>query len=145
MTLELDGFGPAVFCHGTPRDDEEVVLVDTRLERWAEAFAGLAPDVALVGCGHTHMPFVRLVDRRLVVNPGSVGMPYGRAGGAWALLRDGQVSLRHTHVDVDAVCARIEAESTYPDRAAWAAEYVRSANSDADALTAFAPRDGRHG
>ena len=67
-------------------------------------------------CGHTHMPFVRLVDRRLVVNPGSVGMPYGRVGGAWALLRDGQVSLRHTEIDADAVCARIVAESGYPDR-----------------------------
>jgi len=145
VQLDLAGFGPAAFCHGTPRDDEEVVLVDTRLERWAEAFAGLAPDVALVGCGHTHMPFVRLVDRRIVVNPGSVGMPYGRARGAWALLRDGQVSLRHTPVDLDAACARIVARSTYPDRAAWAAEYVRSANSDADALRAFAPRDGRDG
>jgi predicted phosphodiesterase len=143
VTVQLAGFGAAVFCHGTPRDDEEVVLVDTRLERWAEAFAGLAPDVALVGCGHTHMPFVRLVDRRVVVNPGSVGMPYGRAGGAWAMLRDGQVSLRHTVVDLDAACRRIEAESGYPDRAAWAAEYVHSANSDADALRAFGPRDGR--
>jgi len=27
------------------------------------------------------MPFVRLVDRRLVVNAGSIGMPYGRPGG----------------------------------------------------------------
>lgn len=145
VTLELAGFGTAVFCHGTPRDDEEVVLVDTRLERWAEALAGLPPEVALVGCGHTHMPFVRLVDRRIVVNPGSIGMPYGRAGGAWALLRDGQVSLRHTPIELDATCARIEAESTYPDRAAWAAEYVRSANSDADAIVAFGPRDGRKG
>ena len=67
------------FCHGTPRDDNEVVLVDTRLERWAEAFAGLPDEVRTVVCGHTHMPFARLVDRRLVVNPGSVGMPYGRA------------------------------------------------------------------
>ena len=91
VRLEVDGFGPVVFCHGTPRDDEEVVLVDTRLERWAEAFAGLAADERTVVCGHTHMPFVRLVDRRLVVNPGSVGMPYGRPGGAWALLRGGQV------------------------------------------------------
>lgn len=115
------------------------MLVDTRLERWAEALAGLAPEVALVGCGHTHMPFVRLVDRRIVVNPGSVGMPYGRAGGAWALLRDQQMSLRHTRIDLDAACARIEAESTYPGRAAWAAEYVRSANSDADAIRAFGP------
>jgi predicted phosphodiesterase len=78
MTLGVEGFGP-VFCHGTPRDDDEVVLVDTRLERWAEVFAELPDAVQTVVCGHTHMPFTRRVDRRLVVNPGSIGMPYGRA------------------------------------------------------------------
>ncbi|HEY7719019.1 MAG TPA: metallophosphoesterase family protein [Pedococcus sp.] len=143
VTLDVDGFGPVLFCHGSPRDDDEVVLVDTRLERWAEVFADLPESVRTVVCGHTHMPFARLVDRRLVVNPGSVGMPYGRPGGAWALLRDGQVALRHTPVDVDAVCARVVAESGYPDRAAWADEYVRSRHSDAVALSVFAPRDGR--
>jgi predicted phosphodiesterase len=143
VTVDIDGFGPVLFCHGSPRDDEEVVLVDTRLERWAEALADVPDEVFTVVCGHTHMPFVRLVDRRLVLNPGSVGMPYGRPGGAWALLRDGQASLRHTPVDVDAACARIVAESTYPDREAWADEYVRSRHSDAVALTVFAPRDGR--
>ncbi len=25
VTLDVDGFGPVLFCHGTPRDDEEVV------------------------------------------------------------------------------------------------------------------------
>lgn len=143
VRVEVDGFGPVVFCHGTPRDDEEVVLVDTRLERWAEAFAGLAPDERTVVCGHTHMPFLRLVDRRLVVNPGSIGMPYGRPGGSWALLRGGQVELRHTDVDVDAAVADVVRRSTYPDRRAWAEEYLRAANSDADALRAFAHRDGR--
>lgn len=143
VTLTVDGFGPVVFCHGSPRDDDDVVLVDTRLERWAEVFADLPAEVQTVVCGHTHMPFARLVDRRLVLNPGSVGMPYGRAGGAWALLRGGQVSLRHTPVDVDAVCRRIIAESAYPDKEAWADEYVRSRHSDAVALTVFAPRDGR--
>ena len=145
VRVEVDGFGPVVFCHGTPRDDEEVVLVDTRLERWSEAFAGLAEAERTVVCGHTHMPFVRLVDRRLVVNPGSVGMPYGRPGGAWALLHDGQVTLRHTPVEVDAAIAAVVAGSTYPDRVAWAEEYLRAANSDVDALRAFGPRDGRVG
>ncbi|MET0692919.1 MAG: metallophosphoesterase family protein [Propionibacteriaceae bacterium] len=143
VLLDVEGFGTVVCCHGTPRDDEEVVLVDTRMEKWAEVFAGLDDDVRTVVCGHTHMPFMRLVDRRLVINPGSVGMPYGRVGGAWALLRSGQVQLRHTEIDVDAVIARIVAESTYPDRRAWAEEYVRSTNSDADAVRAFGPRDGR--
>lgn len=141
--LTVRGFGRVVFCHATPRDDEEVVLVDSSLERWAEVLGGLDADVTTVVLGHTHMPFVRLVDRRLCVNPGSVGMPYGRAGGSWALLRDGQVELRHTPVDVEAAVAAVTAGSTYPDAAAWAREYVTSANSDADALRAFAPRDGR--
>jgi putative phosphoesterase len=143
VTLTLEGFGEVVFCHGTPRDDEEVVLVDTRLERWAEVFAEIPPAVQTVVCGHTHMPFVRLVDRRLVINPGSIGMPYGRAGGAWALLKDGAVTLRRTIIDLDRAVAAVVAGSSYPDRQAWADEYVRAVNSDVGAIAAFGPRDGR--
>ncbi|MFC7489027.1 MULTISPECIES: metallophosphoesterase family protein [unclassified Knoellia] len=142
VTVDIAGFGPVLFCHGSPRDDDEVVLVDSPVPAWQNALSTVPDEVGTVACGHTHMPFVRLVDRRLVLNPGSVGMPYGRTGGAWALLDHGQVSLRHTEIDVDAVCARIIAESEYPDRAAWADEYVRSRNSDLDALTAFTPRVG---
>lgn len=145
VVVEVDGFGPVLCCHGTPADDDAVVLVDSQLERWAEVLRDVPDAVRTVVCGHTHMPFVRLVDRRLVVNPGSIGMPYGRPGGAWALLRGGQVSLRHTPVDVTDAVARIVAESSYLDRAAWASEYVGAVNSDADALAAFAPRDGRPG
>lgn len=141
--VEVDGFGTVVFCHGTPRDDEEVVLVDTRLEKWAAVFAELDTEVRTVVCGHTHMPFVRLVERRLVINPGSIGMPYGRPGGAWALMRDGQVTLRHTRIDIDAAVAAVVAGSTYPEREVWAEEYLRAIHSDADALRAFGPRDGR--
>ncbi len=143
VRLDVAGFGTVVFCHGTPRDDDEVVLVDTRMSRWAEVLADLDDADRVVVCGHTHMPFARLVDRRLVVNSGSIGMPYGRAGGSWALLRDGQVELRHTPIDVDDAVAAVVAGSAYPDRQSWADEYVRSANSDADALAAFGPRDGR--
>lgn len=143
VTVDVDGFGPVLFCHGTPRDDEEVVLVDTRMDRWAQAFADLPPEVATVLCGHTHMPFLRLVDRRLVVNPGSVGMPYGRAGGHWALLADGAVSLRRTPIDVAAATSSVVADSTYPDRQRWAEYFLSSAASDAEALATFAPRDGR--
>jgi predicted phosphodiesterase len=143
VVLDIDGFGPTVFCHGTPRQDDEVVLVDTRLDRWAEVYADLPANQRTVVCGHTHMPFVRLVDRRLVVNSGSIGMPYGRPGGSWALLRGGQVSLRHTDIDVDRAIAAIVAASGYPDRAEWADYFLRARASDAEALTAFAPRDGR--
>lgn len=86
VTVDVEGFGPSLFCHGTPRNDEEVVLVDSGLERWADVFSEIPEQVQTVVCGHTHMPFIRLVDRRLVINPGSIGMPYGGAGGSWVLL-----------------------------------------------------------
>jgi predicted phosphodiesterase len=142
--LVLPGLGRTVFCHATPRDDEEVVLVDSSLDRWAEVFAPLDDGVAAVVCGHSHMPFLRLAHRRTVINPGSVGMPYGGAGAHWALLGGpGRVSLRRTGFDLDAACARVSAESGYPDAARWADTFLRSRFSDADALTTFAPRDGR--
>jgi len=137
LVLHVDGFGPVVFCHGTPRRDDEIVLVDSPLTRWQAAFTDLPSDHRTVVCGHTHMPFVRLVDRRLVINAGSIGMPYGRAGGSWALLRNGGVSLRHTPIDVDCAVEAVVAGSAYPHRRAWADEYVRAANSDADAIAAF--------
>ncbi|SCE73054.1 Predicted phosphodiesterase [Micromonospora viridifaciens] len=142
VTLPVAGLGEVLFCHATPRDDEEVVLVDSRPERWTEVFAGVPAEVETVVCGHTHMPFTRLVDRRLVVNPGSVGMPYGGVGAGWALLGPG-VQLRRTRYDVDAACARVAAESAFPDAAGWADEYLRSRHSDLDALAVFGPRDGR--
>jgi predicted phosphodiesterase len=82
VLLDVGGFGPVLFCHATPRDDAEVVVVDSRLARWSEVPGGLPEEVMTVVCGHTHMPFARLANRRQIVNPGSVGMPYGRAGGA---------------------------------------------------------------
>ena len=143
VTVDVAGFGPVLFCHGTPRDDEEVVLVETRLSRWAEALAAVPEAVRTVVCGHTHMPFARLVARRLVANPGSVGMPYGRAGAHWALLAGGAVTLRRTEFDADRACAEVVAGSGFPGAAEWADYYLRARASDADALRVFGPRDGR--
>jgi predicted phosphodiesterase len=140
--LEIEGLGRVLFCHATPRDDEEVVLVDSRAARWAEVMAGLDPVVRTVVCGHTHMPYARLVYGRLIVNPGSVGMPYGRPGAHWALLGPG-AQLRHTPYDYDAACARIAAESGCPGAGEWADTYVRARATAEDAIEVFGPRDGR--
>lgn len=143
VTLDVGGFGPVRFCHATPRDDEEVVLVDSRLERWAEVFADLPPEVRTVVCGHTHMPFLRLVDGRLVVNPGSVGLPYGRAGAHWAVLSDGGVLMGRTPLDPGTLIEEVRAGSGFPGIAQWAQEWLRHPASDVEVLAAFGPRDGR--
>lgn len=142
VELTVRGFGRVVFCHATPRDDEEVVLVDSSLERWAEVLGGLDAGVSTVVLGHTHMPFVRLVDRRLCVNPGSVGMPYGGVGAYWALLGP-DVVLRRTRYDVDAAGELLRhAAADSPGIDEFVAENVRTVPSDAEALAVFSLREG---
>jgi predicted phosphodiesterase len=133
VTLDIDGLGPTLFCHASPRRDDEMLLVDSPPERWARALDGV--DAGVVVCGHTHMPFDRLVDRRRVINPSSVGMPYGHPGAGWALLGP-DVTLRRTSYDAGAAARVIEA-SRYPGAQQWAAEYVLNHYSDAEALVAF--------
>jgi len=79
-TLLLEG--DVFLCHGTPRDDNTsfmdtmVGTIPTMHPRdYIEAEAvGFDHEVLL--CGHTHVPrSLRLADGRLVVNPGSVGLP----------------------------------------------------------------------
>lgn len=137
VTLEVAGLGEVLFCHATPRDDEEVALVDSPPERWAEVLAGVTAQTVV--CGHTHMPFVRLADRIRIVNPGSVGMPYGTTGAHWALLGPG-VQLRRTPYDAEEACTALATGSGYDDIAAWSDDFVRHPVSDVEALRVFTPR-----
>jgi len=140
--VAVAGLGQVLLCHATPRGDTEVVLVDSRMARWSEVLDGLGDEVTTVVCGHTHMPFARLAHGRMIVNPGSVGMPYGRPGAHWALLGPG-VQLRRTRYDHAAVSARVIAESGYQGAAAFADDYLRVPATDAEAIEVFGPRDGR--
>jgi predicted phosphodiesterase len=133
VTLDIDGLGPTLFCHASPRRDDEMLLVDSPPERWAAALEGV--EAGVVVCGHTHMPFDRLMGGRRILNPSSVGMPYGHPGAGWALLGP-DVTLRQTRYDAEAAGAAIRA-SRYEDAQAWAAEYVLNHYSDTDALEAF--------
>jgi predicted phosphodiesterase len=85
VQLEVDGLGPVLFCHATPRNDTEIFLETTPEQHLVPLFAGVLARVVV--CGHTHMQFQRDVAGVQVVNAGSVGMPYEDAPGAyWALL-----------------------------------------------------------
>jgi len=135
VTLDIGGLGATVFCHASPRRDDEMLLVDSPPERWQAALSGLGASAPTVVCGHTHMQFDRRAAGRRVVNPGSVGMPYGPPGAHWALLGPA-VSLRRTEYDT-AAAAEVITASRYPNGSEWAREYVLSHYSDTEALAAF--------
>jgi putative phosphoesterase len=108
-TVSLDG---VLFCHGSPRSDEEILTAVTPDEVVAEALAGVREET-VVG-GHTHHQFDRRVGGHRIVNAGSVGLPYeGDAAAFWALLDDRNVELRRTPYDVDAAVEQLHATG-YP-------------------------------
>jgi putative phosphoesterase len=104
----VDGIGRVLFCHAVPRNDMDVFTAETPDERVASLMAE-AGEVDVVVCGHTHMQFDRRVDRLRIVNPGSVGMPYGEPGAYWAMLGPG-VSLRRTEYDREDAAQRMRAK-----------------------------------
>ncbi len=112
QSVDVKGLGPVLFCHATPRSDEELLTRISPDERWAAALAGV--DEATVVVGHTHVQFSREVGERRLVNAGSVGMPYEQEPGAyWALLGP-DVELRRTDYDTEAAATAIR-ESGWPE------------------------------
>lgn len=102
-TLSIDG---VLYCHGSPRSDEEAITTATTDERIREAFEGVVDGVVVFG--HTHAQFERQVGEWLLVNPGSVGNPFGPPAAYWAVI-DPHVELRFTSYDVDAAAEAIRA------------------------------------
>jgi predicted phosphodiesterase len=98
--LDVDGLGPTLFCHASPRRDDESITTVTSDERLRPMLAGV--EQKTVVCGHTHRQFDRELDGIRVVNAGSVGRPYeGRPGAYWALLGP-EIEFRRTEYDVNA-------------------------------------------
>ena len=110
LTLELDG---VLFCHASPRRDDEMLTRLSSPERWTDALA--AVDAELVVAGHTHQQDDRVAGRVRFVNAGSVGLPYEGDGAArWLWLADAVPELRHTAYDAAGAGARMLAAG-WPD------------------------------
>lgn len=112
VSLQVDGLGQALFCHGSPRSDNEIITVRTAPERLRQVLRGVTQPVVV--CGHTHQQFDLRVDGWRIVNAGSVGVPYeGRAGAYWALLGP-TVDLRRSEYDLQRALSTLRAGG-FPD------------------------------
>ncbi len=136
ITLPVDGIGEVLFVHATPWSLTDIVLVDTSMARWDAALRGIDADAVVLG--HTHMPFARRVDRRLIVNAGSVGMPYGHEGASWLALGR-QVVFGQTLYDVQEAARRILGGGC-PGASVFVQDFVLSHPSDREALSVFGSR-----
>jgi putative phosphoesterase len=134
--LDIEGLGDVLFCHATPRSDEEILTTRTPDDRVAAMLDGVT--ARTIVCGHTHMQFDRTVGRTRIVNAGSVGMPYGSTGAHWLLLEP-DVQLTRTAYDLEQAARRVR-QSGYPDAADFADRYVMAPVSEEMMLGLLEPR-----
>ena len=128
-TLSVDD---VLYCHATPRSDEEIVTPETSDELLEEMLAGV--DERLVVGGHTHMQ----QRRGRYVNAGSVGMPYeGEVAAFWAVIAD-DADFRRTPFDVERAIAETR-RSAWPLAQSFAEENLLESPTRAEATAQFRP------
>jgi predicted phosphodiesterase len=81
-TIEVDlAAGATLLCyHGSPRSYDDILLPTTPDAEVERLMTGV--EAAILAGGHTHVSMVRPNGKRLIVNPGSVGMTFFRVGGS---------------------------------------------------------------
>jgi putative phosphoesterase len=103
--VEID---EVLFCHASPRSDMET-FEPKASDGDAELLAGAGLPVIVFG--HSHLQFTRAAGERLLVNPGSVGMPLdGDHRAAYALWRGKrEIELRRVEYDHEAYAKEVRA------------------------------------
>jgi putative phosphoesterase len=134
--LDLDLGGASVLCvHGSPRSMHEDIHATTSDAALAQMFNGNKP--AVLAAGHTHVQLARLHGTTLIVNPGSVGLPFNSwpPNGAlrmspWAeyailTVEDGCISteLRRAPYDIPALL-EVAQESGMPHPDWWREQWL---------------------
>jgi putative phosphoesterase len=111
VTLEDRRF---FLVHATPFDPLDE-WATAKADFWARRLEGVDAEVICVG--HTHQPFVLEIGSKLVVNPGSLGLPRdGDPRASYAVIENGRVELKRVEYPVEET-VRIVEESSLPERA----------------------------
>jgi putative phosphoesterase len=103
-----------LLVHATPRDPLDE-YAPGEAEFWEKRLEGVDADVICVG--HTHVPYVLEIGTKLVVNPGSVGLPRdGDPRASYAVMEGRAVELKRYEYPVETTVGILQ-ESSLPDQA----------------------------
>jgi predicted phosphodiesterase len=133
--VAVDAGGVAICCyHGSPKSNLDEVRMDTAGNELSSWFVG--HNARVYAGGHTHVQMARRHMESLVINPGSVGLPFTETAGKadanpfwaeYAMIRvdDGRlgVELRRTPVDQSRFYDML-AGSKMPHRDWWSGDWM---------------------
>lgn len=109
-----------LLVHGSPRKMNEYLFEDRPVSSFQRLAAASQADI--IAFGHTHKPYVKIVDGVTFINVGSVGKPKdGDWRACYAVLEPGaspSVTFRRVAYDVAAAAAAIRATDLPPEFAA---------------------------
>ncbi|HUV08656.1 MAG TPA: metallophosphoesterase family protein [Spirochaetia bacterium] len=84
LILNLNGFALSI-VHGSPLSDAACIYPSLTAGGLRDMLVNRFPDVLV--CGHTHIPFTKIIEATQIVNCGSVGLPVnGDPRGSYALV-----------------------------------------------------------
>jgi len=132
--LHVGGIGDVLFCHATPRNDNEIIMRTTADATLLPMFEPLG--VHAVVCGHTHMQHQRTVGTTRIINAGSIGASFQGPGAYWTLMGP-TVQLRRTYYDVERAAARVRA-TRYPQKEEFASTSILQPPTEEATLKLFA-------
>lgn len=110
--LQFTAYGKKILIvHGSPRKIDEHLYADCPEESVLRLFEDENVDIII--CGHTHIPYTRVVNSKCLINAGSVGKPKdGDPRAAYTLIKLTESSLEteviRVKYDVEAMARAIE-------------------------------------
>ena len=132
LRLTLPQVGEVLFCHASPRNDNDIFTKNTPDKNIASLFLD-SPQ--MVVCGHTHMQFDRRVGNVRVINAGSVGMAFGSNDAQWLLIGN-DFQFKSTEYDIVLAGERIRS-SDYPDSENFVSNYVENHPSESEMIAMY--------
>jgi putative phosphoesterase len=93
-SVTIDGKA-VLLAHATPQGNLIHYLQESEIEKVVH---NLTEEIILLG--HTHVQYKKLVGKTMVVNPGSVGLARDGSQACYAVLEDGELTLKRIPYDI---------------------------------------------
>ncbi len=124
LTLDDTRF---LLVHATPRDPLDE-YAPAEVAFWERRLADV--DAELICVGHTHFPYVLEVGEKLVVNPGSVGLPRdGDPRASYAILENHNVELKRIEYPVEHTVQAVNESPLTDEAKEFLAEVLRTGSN----------------